>query len=617
LKTYKLFLLLIVLPIIVLIVHSCANPGPLTGGEKDVTPPEFLGSNPVKYSRNTEPRKITMEFDEFLVLKDLNQNLLISPPLNEDPEIKLKGRKVIIKNHKDLVLDTNTTYTYYFGKSICDLHEENPISNFEFVFSTGKSLDSLSIRGQVFNAHYLTPEEGIYVCLYKKHMNDTIPFDSLPYFVRPYYVAKTNEKGEYQLNNIRLDNYLMFAVKDMNNNYYFDMPNEDIAFIDSLVLPQEVFDYIPDTIPIDTSDYQLMDSLWKFHSFSMINTPIQMYMFSEDDSLAKLLETKIIENQKIDFFFKFPIHDSISIRLLNDSATEPWYQKEYSANKDTLTLWLTRIPHDSLIIELQVDTIQADTLKFLARKAVKEKRKSRKSRKKKKGKKEKTEKHVIQYQANIKTSLSYFKDIKIKFASPIKYSNFEYSILEEDSIKVIPEFLFTDSIHRNLLIHYDWKQASNYKLIIPQESFTDIFGIENDSIVLNFTTTTDDDYGNIMMDLTFDSLQFFPVLVSLVQGEAEKEKTYQIHKINSDTLLTFAHVSEGDYHIKAMEDYNDNGKWNTGHYGKNLLPEAIYYFQKTISVKAGWDIEDDWIVTIEDKKRPPEIKKEKKKKGAR
>ena len=610
-KTYKTILFIITLPIIALILRSCASPGPLSGGEKDIDPPVFLGSDPVKFSRNTMPKKVIMEFDEFLVLNELNQNLLISPPLNEDPDIKLKGRKVLIKNHKDLVFDTNTNYTYYFGNAICDLHETNPIENFEYVFSTGSSLDSLSIRGKVLNSRYLNPEESVYVCLYKMGMNDTIPFDSLPYFVRPYYVARTNKLGEYQLNNLRKDEYLAFAVKDMNSNYYFDMPNEEIAFIDSMLIPQVVFDFIPDTIPIDTSDYYLMDSLWKNHSYSIVKDPVDLFMFVQDDSIPRLMETKVTEHQKIDFFFKFPIHDSIHIKLLNDSVSLAWYQEEYSKNKDTLTLWLTRIPHDSMTIEIQVDTLKMDTLDFQVRPQL-AKVKTRRKSKKKKDPKTKKEKVVLKYKANIKTTLPYYQDVNLKFETPLSYTNFEYVVLQEDSIIVQPKITITDSIKRSIKVHYDWKQATKYKLVFPQESLIDIFNLENDSIVFNFTTTSDDDYGNIIMDLSFDSTQFFPVVISLVQGEMDKEKSIQKHRITSDTLLTFPHVKEGDYHLKAMEDYNDNGVWNSGHYGRYLAPEAIYYFQKTISIKAGWDVQDDWYISYKDMKLPPKVEKKKK-----
>lgn len=610
-KTYRKLLLLLMLPIIALIVKSCANPGPLTGGEKDIDPPVFLGSEPQNFSRNVKPKKVFMEFDEFLVLKELNQNMIVSPPLNEEPEVKLRGKKVLIKNHKDLVFDTNTTYTYFFGDAIRDLHEDNPISDFEFVFSTGDRLDSLSIRGTVLNSRYLIPEESIYVCLYKKYRNDTIPFDSLPYFVRPYYIARTNEEGEYVLNNLKYDDYLVFAVKDMNNNYFFDMPNEDVAFVDTLIFPEEIFDYIPDTIPIDTSDVLLMDSLWENHSLSLVKNPTHLFMYSEDDSVAKLITTEVLENKKIDFFFKFPVRDSLNIRLMNDSTGEPWYMEEYSTNKDTLSLWITRIPSDSLKLEIRIDTIQADTLNLRITPLVSDKKPKKKSRRRSKDDEEKKEKVVLKYQANIKTSLAYHKDIRINFETPLDYANFENVSFKEDSIYVKPNIKFTDSVKRNILVDYDWKQETKYELIFPQESLIDIFGLECDSIIFNFTTTSEDNYSNIILDLKFDSLQNFPVVISLVKGEGDKEVSYQKHRITSDTNLTLSHINEGEYLIKALEDSNDNGKWNTGSYGKRLSPEAVYYLQKYLTTKAGWDINETWSLSQEDRKRPIKPKKEK------
>jgi len=609
-RSYKKIAFILSLPVIAFIIKSCASPGPLSGGEKDTTPPVFIASNPPQFSRNVTPKKILLEFDEFLILEELTKNLLVSPPLNEDPDIRLRGKKVVIKNHKDLVLEENTTYTYYFGDAICDLHESNPIKNYEYVFSTGASLDSLSVRGKLLNARYLTPEEDVYVCLYKNHVNDTIPFDSLPYFTRPYYVSRTNELGEYQLNNLRKDDYLMFAVKDMNNNYYFDMPNENIAFLDSLVCPQGVFDFIPDSIPIDTSDSRLMDSLWENHSYSMIKKPVDLYLFSQDDSIPRLLETKVTEEQKIDFFFKFPIQDSIHFELLNDSTKLPWYKKEYSKDRDTLTLWLTRIPHDSLEIQFQIDTIQADTVELMVKSKVAEKPKKRRFRSKDKDKKVKVEKKVIKYTSNFKNSLPYFKNIQITFETPLKYANFENAVLYEDTIPIAADIYFLDSIHRRISVDYPWQQETKYKLVLPQESLIDIFNIENDSIILKFTTTSDENYSNIIMNLSFNSSQFFPLVISLVKGEAETEKTIQEHRIMGDTILTIPHVSEGDYLIKAMEDFNDNGEWNSGHYGKRLQAETIYYFQKHLSTKAGWDNEEIWYISLKDRKRPTPVKKD-------
>jgi len=611
---YKRYIFAFAVLFMAFLLQQCASPGPLSGGEKDIDPPVFLGSDPANYSKNIQARKILMEFDEFLVLKELKKNMMISPPLNEEPEVKLKGKKVLIKAPKDLVFDTNTTYTYFFGDAICDLHEENPLHNFEFVFSTGAILDSLSIRGKVLSADHLLPQEDVFVCLYKKGINDTIPFDSLPYFIRPYYVARTNKEGEYQLNNLRFDNYLIFAVKDANGNYFYDMPNEDIAFVDSLIYPQEVFDYIPDTIPIDTSDYHLMDSLWGHYAVSVVKKPTQLFLFTEQDSVPRLLETKVEENRKIDLYFKYPVRDSIHIRLLNDSSSNPWYMEEFSTNRDSLSLWLTRIPSDSLIIELMVDTIQPDTLKLLVRKKQEEKETGRRRRRNKEDKKGKGhEKQVIKYTSNVKSTLDYFTQVQFQFETPLQYANFDHIVLIEDSNKVEPNIKFTDSIQRKLEVSYNWQQAHKYKLILPQEAFEDIFGIQNDSIILNFQTTSEDDYGNIHVHFQFDSPLQHPMLVFLVKGEAEKEKIIQKHIIYSDTLLEIKHVQEGDYLIKAIIDNNNNGKWDSGNYGLHLLPEPVYFMQKTLSLTSGWDLEESWTPSIEDMKRPLLIKKKDKK----
>jgi len=609
---YKLIILLI----ISLVFQQCANVGSLAGGPEDLDPPVFQGSEPPKYSRNITPQKISLQFDEFLVLKSIKENLIISPPLNEDPEVILRGKKVVIKNHKDVVFEENTTYTYYFDDAIVDLHEENPIVNFEYVFSTGASLDSLSIRGIMLNASNLLPEENIYVSLYKSSMNDTIPLDSLPYFVRPYYVSKTNEKGEYQINNIPYGEYLLFGIQDLNSNYYFDMPGEKISFIDHFAIPEEVFEIIPDSIPLRISDTAYMDSIWEFHSHKMVKNPLDLFLFSQDDSIAKLMETSVELGKKIDFYFKFPIRDSLNINILDNSIEEDWYIQEYSALKDTLSLWLTKFPVDTLKISLQVDTLKLDTLDFIVNiPEIKKEDNKRRRRKKEEDKTQPKEDKSIKYTSNLKNLHPYFQDLILVFETPLEYANFEYMRMMEDTVEVKAEVYFLDSIQRKLSIHYDWKEGINYEIFLPQESLRDIFELESDSIVFNFTTSTEDDYGNIEMDITMDSIDKNgdPFVLMLVQGEAESEKIIQKHVIYSDTNIVFKHIIEGDYFLKALKDFNHNGRWNSGHYGRQLLPEPIYFFQKTLSMKEGWDVQDKWRIQSSDKKRPILIKKEEKK----
>jgi len=172
-----------------IILYSCAQIVPLSGGEKDITPPKELTSVPLNRSLNFDASTITVEFDEFIQLIDLNTQLIISPIIQPKPEITVKGKKLVIKILNDL--SPNTTYSINFGNAICDITENNSFPNYKFVFSTGDFLDSLSYAGNVLNAFNLEPEEKVNVLLYAHH-HDSVPLKELP-----NYIALTNKEGEY------------------------------------------------------------------------------------------------------------------------------------------------------------------------------------------------------------------------------------------------------------------------------------------------------------------------------------------------------------------------------------------------------------------------------------
>jgi len=393
------------------------------------------------------------------------------------------------------------------------------------------------------------------------------------------------------------------------------MPGENISFLDSMMIPQEVFDIIPDSIPIRSSDSALMDSLWEYHSHSMVQNPVHLFLFNQDDSIPRLLETEVEMGKRIDFFFKYPIRDSLNIKILDNSIEEDWYLPEYSMYKDTLSLWLKKFPADTLKISFQVDTLMMDTIKFVVKAPKKDKEENkRKRRNKEEAKKKETEDKSIKYSSNLKSPHPYFKDLFIEFETPLQYANFENMVVFEDTVNIDVEVQFLDSIQRNLRIHHEWKEGVSYKIVLPQESLIDIFKQENDSLSFTFTTTTEDDYGIIKMDISIDSILQTgdPFVLLLVQGEAESEKIIQKHIILSDTIIEFKNIIEGDYFLKVIKDFNNNGRWNTGHYGMKLLPEPIYFFQKTLSMKEGWDVKDQWIIKSSDRKRPLVIKEEEK-----
>lgn len=184
--------------------------------------------------------QIVVSFDEWVQLKDVYTQLIVSPPLPAGPEIKLKGKSVVIDLPDSL--REETTYTLQFGNAIADLNEGNVLENFAFVFSTGERLDSATLGGLVIDAVTLKPAEGIWVMLY--------PFleDSAVYVRKPEYISKTNKAGQWSIANIRPDAFRIVALKDLNLNYLFDQAAEWIGWLDDPVVTAGSATQLPDIL---------------------------------------------------------------------------------------------------------------------------------------------------------------------------------------------------------------------------------------------------------------------------------------------------------------------------------------------------------------------------------
>ncbi len=290
-----------------MIVVNCAHPVTPSGGPKDVTPPIIIETIPENGSANFATKKFSIKFNEYVSLDNIQEQALISPPMNEMPEFTVKGKSILVKFKEEL--KPNTTYSVYFGDAIVDITENNPVTNYTYIFSTGNFVDSLSLSGYVYNALDLKPVDGTFVMLYKD-INDTIKFDSLPYYVVPYYLSKTNDIGRFQFNGLANDDYLLFAINDQNSNYIFDQPGEQIAFLDSLIVPIYIEKPKIDSINTDSISNILMikdsiivetDSLF-LDSIQYDDTgSVNLFMFLSPDTIQRLLKAEVIANNTICF----------------------------------------------------------------------------------------------------------------------------------------------------------------------------------------------------------------------------------------------------------------------------------------------------------------------------
>ena len=554
----------------------CANQVSPSGGPRDTKPPEFIKSEPPQYSKNFKSNKVRIFFNEFVQLKEINQQVIISPPMAKLPEFKLKGKSVVMEFKEDL--KENTTYNIFFGDAIVDLTENNPIANFQYVFSTGDVLDSLSLKGKVYEAFDLSTLEDNNVMLYLDN-NDTIPYDSLPLLVRPYYMSKTNEEGEFILNNLPDKDFKIFVLWDQNGNLIYDQPNEKIAFIDSLthpffIQPKTVDTGIVDTLAIDTiinvsPEFRFLD----------------LYLFQETDSVQRFLKAVLAQNNQMNLIFKRPTINAEANPLNLPAGTDSyidWSIKEVNKTNDTITYWLKNIDQDSLIIELINNNEILDTVKV----ALKKKIRGRKP------KKEEGSIQTLSIKSNVNGKvLKLDENLKLVFGYPVSTYNFSNIVmLENDTVPITPEIFFTDSnLSRRLSVNYKWEPATSYKMVIPDSCFIDIHGHSHDTTLLTFRTKSIEDYGNLFLDLQLSKPNTNHIIQLLKKEKVEKE----IH-VTQNERISFEYLDPGKYQVKVIYDQNNNGEWDTGDYYYKIQPEKVDFFPNEITIRANWDMEEVW-----------------------
>lgn len=580
------FLLLI---IVVILVVKCAHPIAPTGGPEDVKPPTVIGTTPENGNPNFRTNKFSISFDEFVSIENIQQAALISPPMSEMPEFRVKGKSVNVKFMEDL--KPNTTYSVYFGDAIVDITEKNPVINYTYIFSTGDYVDSLSLSGYVIDALDLKPIEGAFVMLYKDN-NDTIVFDSLPYYIVPYYLSKTNIDGRYQFNGLSDDDYLLFAISDQNSNYIFDQPGEQIAFLDSLIRPiyiekPKIDTTLTDSITnllmtkdsiIVTADSLVTDSIMYNEEFD-----VNLLMFLTPDTSQRLMKAEVLEKNKIRFSFTQPANN-IEIESIKYAPDSTWYVEVYSKEKDTLYWYLFNPPVDSLILQF---TQFYDTLGTVYLKLDPEKKSSRIKKKD-----EEVKKIKLGWKSNLSGSnLDLDKHLEIIFNHPyVKLNKVDSSLLiiGNDSTWD-PKISFDDSLHMKIVFPFDLEEETQYNIYFPDSAFSCRNGIHTEAIDIKFKTKSLSDYGILTFNLRPEVKQGY-----IFQLLNQDEVVLRDYSFSEDTSITISYLKPSEYLFKIIFDDNNNNVWDPGDYGQKLQPEGVLYYPTEIKVRANWEIEEEW-----------------------
>ena len=545
----------------------CANIVSPTGGPKDIIPPVVLLATPENQSSNFNEKEIHLTFDEYVTLNNPNNNILISPPLEKNPDYKLNGKSLIIKFKE--TLKNETTYSINFGESIKDLHEGNIFKDYSYVFSTGENIDSLTLEGKLLQAIDHKPSADYFVMLYCDE-NDTISLDSLPYLVKPYYITKSDKEGNFKFSGLKDSDYLIFALKDENSNLRFDLPNESIAFLDSLVKPIHNSQCI---IHNDSVKQEVEET-----------EPLVLYSFLEEDTVQKLLKKEIVEDGLLRFAFNRPAQN-VKIEILESLPDTFNIYPTYSADYDTI-LWYYTPNKDSLLFTINYDTLINDTTQISL--------KNRKANSRR-GKQENISKS-LEIKTNINAGkLTPEQYLILTFKEPvtdIMMRDTSWYIVDKDTIINDLHFTKIDSFGLKYKLDKTLAPEKSYKIIIPDSVFYSFKGVTNDTTEFSFKVPEISQYGNIFV--TVEVPENVPQIIVELLDDKDKFIVRQI--ISETQKIEFKYLSPKKYKLKAILDKDSNGKWTPGNYGKKLLPEPIYFHKDVFDVKANWDIdlEETW-----------------------
>ena len=591
-------------------MYSCANIGNPSGGPIDKTPPIFMRSNPTPNAVNVKDRKIEIFFDEIVTLKDPSTKIIVSPAQTEMPRMSALGRKVTVELVDSLL--PNTTYTIDFSNSIQDNNEGNAIDNFAFAFSTGSVIDSMRVSGYVIDSRTLEPMQSVVVGLQSNLADSAFHKEKLQ------RVALTNDRGQFTIRNVSPGSYHIFALKDLDRDYKFGNPTEDIAFLDSIIVPSIGSREAADTVYNDLNE---IDTIMRATRPAYFPNDILLSMFNEDRKSQYLANNLRVDSTRISLTFAAASDTlpSLSIVGRND-VPDQWYTLERSQTNDTLTYWI-RPPHlvsaDTLMVAttyLRTDTASnlswgTDTLKFTFQR--------QKAKKKKKNEETDSLEQIrfMELHPLANGTQEVYAPLLLQTGTPIeRYSREAFHLqrkLQNDTIfypAEIKSIALRDSTlnRRDLVLKVDWEPGAAYTLAVDSLAMTDIYGLQTKPLKVDFNVRKMEEYGNIVFNITAvrDS-----AIVELLDGTEKIVLRAPVKNHRAELL----NLLPGKYYARLFIDRNGNGKYDTGNYDMHLQPEETVYYPGAINLKKNWDVEQTWDIyaTPIDKQKPEAIKKNK------
>lgn len=529
-----------ILFLLLFVCIGCAKKGSITGGLKDTIAPTLKISFPENFSTNFKGNQIKLTFDEYIKLKGLEKQLIVSPPMKNEPLIIPSSvTKYLTIQIKD-TLQPNTTYSFNFGQSITDNNEGNPLNQFKYVFSTGPYIDSLALGGRVKDALDREVESFVSVMLYE--VNEKFK-DSVVYTSPPRYITNTLDSLKtFRLENLKAGKYLLVAMKDRNNNNKFNPKTEKIGFHKQFI-----------TIPNDTVyEIELFKEELPFKAYkpSQVSGNKIAIGYDGKQDFSKSKPKIILKNNN---------------QILESIVTQ-------FPKKDSLQVWYKPIKADSLLLNIKKESYVNDfSVKIKNQK-----------------------KDTLSINA-VQTGILNMRDeFTLESSTPlVKIDKSKISI--KDSKTKITEFTPNyDDFNQKLVLNFPKNTSEKYQIQLLPGALTDFFEKSNDTLTYKLETRSESDYGNLIVD--FQNVKRFPIIIELTN---EKGEILAYDYSEKNTKVEFNFLEPKDYILRVIYDDNKNKKWDSGNYLEKRQAEEVIYYSKVIKdVRANWNDNETFDLSI-------------------
>ena len=580
---------------------SCANMGiGPQGGPKDTIPPVPVKSEPENGSVRFTGNRIEVTFNEYLQLDNLGNNLLMSPPQQKPPDVKARGKKLVI--HFTDSLRDSTTYTLDFGAAVCDYTEKNPLRGYRYAFSTGDIIDTLETHGRLVNAENLNPLPGILVGIHSNLADSA--FTTEP-FLR---IAKTDSTGHWRIANMRPGQYRLYALDDVSRDYRFTI-SEGLAFADELISPEIPAPPAPPVTDSTAVDSTAIDST-ALDPAVLENEPVLMF-FREQYRRLYLQRTLREEPHRISLLFSASPDSLPQVRALrpsemdstkNDSAwIDPmaYAIMQPSLHGDTVNYWFTdsvAIAQDSIFLEARyrrTDSVYqyewfTDTLRAIYRAP-------RLTAKAKEALENKKRNRRLELKSNARQGFELYDTLTILSITPLDSicsDSLHLSMRVDSLLKPVPFTLEVPDTTAAMGVRLiaDLEAGKDYELRVDSGAIRDIYGVANFAYTFKLKLKTPEDYSTLRVKISpFDERLRIQVL------NAKDAVVRELPAVAEGAF--FRYLKPDTYYLRCYLDLNGDGEWTTGSWDEKRQPEPVYYYPQKIQTKSNWDFEEEWDYT--------------------